>query len=311
MEGERTGSIHAPNPVLGDSFPVLVLDVHNGRSHPPRLGFKQMHWHEDVQFVIVNGGVIRVDCANDHFEASAGDGFFFNSGVPHRIMSDVESAYTSFVFPASLLSLVPGSEMAAFGVSPFVGPNARPVCAFGRSEAWHAEVLAALELARNLLVGGEASGKARYRACVSLLDAWSCYIDNVEERGVTRHVKVANERIKAFTSFIDQHYGGDISLEDIARAGDVSKAECARCFKEMLSTTPYAYLMDYRINRATELMRDGELTMTAIAREVGFGASSHFATAFKKALGMTPSSYREALREQGESAGMMSENCQG
>lgn len=306
MEGERKRSIYAPNPQQGDAFPVLVLDVRNGRSTPPRLGFKQMHWHDDVQFVVVGAGTVRVDCANSHFKAAAGDGFFFNSGVPHRIMSDVDSAYTSFVFPASLLGLVPGSEMAAFGVSPFVGPNARPVCAFDRSEEWHACALASLGAARGLLLGDAPSGTDRYRACVCLLDAWSCYIGNVEEWGVTRHVKVANERIKAFTSFIDERYGSDISLEDIARAGDVSKAECSRCFKEMLSTTPYSYLLDYRIDRATELMRDGELTMTAVAREVGFGTSSHFATAFKKALGMTPSAYQAALREGGGDSGRLS-----
>lgn len=308
MEDERHGSVYAPNPQQGDSFPVLVLDVRNGKSNPPRLGFKQMHWHDDVQFVVVGKGSVKVDCAEQHLVGVAGDGFFFNSGVPHRIMGDVESEYVSFVFPASLLSLVPGSEMAAFGVSPFVGPNAQPVVPFDGGEAWHTEVLEALGKARALLLGGAPSGRARYRACVHLIDAWSCYIENAEQRTVARRVKIANERVKAFTTFIDENYGREVSLEDIARAGDVSKAECLRCFKEMLSTTPYAYLLDYRINRATELMRENELTMTAIAREVGFGTSSHFATAFKKVLGMTPSAYLVALRESREAPDPTSES---
>lgn len=89
-----------------------------------------------------------------------------------------------------------------------------------------------------------------------------------------------------------------LSLEDIAKAENVSKAECARCFKRLIQTTPYAYLLSYRISKATELMHEGELNATVIARTVGFGSSSHFSTAFKKALGMTPKEYMNEVRKQ-------------
>ena len=297
-KNDRTTSMHAPNPNQEGSFPVLVLDVKNGVSVPPRLGFKKMHWHDDLQFIIVTQGVVSIDCAGRHFSCARGHGALFNSGVPHRIIGVAGTEYMSFIFPEKLLGFFVGSDMAAFGVAPFVGAHAQPTMHFDLSASWHQEVLDELVCARNILIGGQASGVERYRACAHLLTAWSVYIQNVEQRMPTKAELATDERMKAFTCFIDENYGRDISLEDIARAGNVSKAECARCFKKIIRMTPYAYLLSYRINKAAELMHEGELNATAIARIVGFGSSSHFSTAFKKALGMTPREYMDEVRRQ-------------
>lgn len=288
--------LHAPNPVGSESFPVLVLDVRDGVSTPPRLGFKQMHWHEDLQFIVVTGGKTKIDASGFHFECERGQGAFFNSGVPHRILSDREARYTSFVFPSKLLDFFPGSDMHAFGVAPFVGKHAQPVMHFSLEEPWHAQVLSNLKQARELLVGEEHSGSERYHGCVRLLNAWATYIANIQQVVPTKPEQAANERMKAFTLFVDQHFSEDITLDDIARAGAVSKAECARCFKRILNTTPYAYVLEYRISKSIDLMYEGNLNATAIAQRVGFGSSSHFSTAFKKSLGMSPREYMNAIR---------------
>lgn len=297
-ESAKTSSMHAPNPNQEEAFPLLVLDVRNGVSNPSRLGFKKMHWHDDLQFIVVTAGSAAIDCAGRHFNCAKGQGALFNSNVPHRIISDVGTEYMSFIFPEKLLGFFLGSEMMAFGVSPFVGAHAQPTMHFNLAAPWHLKVLDELDCARDLLINKEATGIERYRACAHLLSAWSIYILNVEQRIPTRAERAADERMKAFTLFIDGNYGRDISLEDIAKAGNVSKAECARCFKRLIQTTPYAYLLNYRISKATELMHEGELNATAIARTVGFGSSSHFSTAFKNALGMTPKEYMNEVRKQ-------------
>ena len=290
-------ALHAPNPREERAFPVLVLDVHGGVSTPPRLGFGVMHWHDDLQFMVVTRGSAAIDCAGQHFCCTDGQGAFFNSGVPHRVVAGDGAQYTGFVFPAKMLGFFPGSDMAAFGVGPFVGPHAQPTAHFNLSAPWHAEVIDQLRRARDILVGGEASGVERYRACTHLLGAWATYIANVEQHRPTRAQLDADERMKAFTGFIAENYGRGISLDDIARSGGVSKTECARCFKRLVQTTPCAYLMGYRIDKATELMREGELGIAAVARAVGFGSPSHFSTAFKKAMGMTPGEYLRQVRQ--------------
>ena len=226
-------SVHAPNPNQEEAFPLLVLDVRNGVNNPPRLGFKRMHWHSDLQFIVVSKGLANIDCAGRHFNCAKGCGAFFNSNVPHRIMSDAKTEYMSFIFPEKLLGFFQGSEMAAFGVSPFVGPHAQSTAHFDLAAPWHREVLNELVRARALLASKKATGVERYRACAHLLAAWSVYVLNVEQRIPTKAERATNERMKAFTLFIDANYNRDISLEDIAKAGNVSKAECARCFKKL------------------------------------------------------------------------------
>lgn len=295
-------ALHAANPVRGEGFPVLVLDVRNGVSNPPRLGFGKMHWHDDLQFIVVAQGVVFVDVAGVRIECGKGQGVLLNSRVPHRVLDGKENLRTSFVFPPKLLGFFSGSDMNAYGVSPYVGSRAQQFMHFDLSERWHIDVLDRLAQARELLVERTPSNVDRYCACAQLVQAWACYISNVVQTPPDRHILASNERIKAFVQFIEEHYADAISLDDIAGAGSVSKAECARCFKEMLQTTPYAYLLDFRISKAIELMRSGTMTATAIAGAAGFGSPSHFSTAFKKALGMTPSAYQAAIKSNKRNA---------
>ncbi|MDO4854143.1 MAG: AraC family transcriptional regulator [Coriobacteriia bacterium] len=301
-ESARYESMHAPNPKVEDPFPVLVLDVHDGVSTPPRLGFKRVHWHDDLQFLVVTQGCVTVDCAGEHFLCREGHGAFFNSGVPHRVVNMRGSAYMSFVFPDKLLRFFPGSDMAVFGVGPFVGAQAQATMHFDLSAPWHGELVEQLMLARDILACDGTSGIERYKACVHLLMAWSVYISNVKQSLPSRAERASDERMKAFMAFIEENYGRDISLEDIACAGNVSKAECARCFKRLVQTTPYAYLLNYRIYKAMELIRTTKLGAGAIATAVGFGSPSHFSTAFKKVSGVTPKEYMMLARAQVEGA---------
>lgn len=292
--------MHAPNPKMEEPFPVLVLDVHDGVSTPPRLGFKKIHWHDDLQFLLVTQGCVSIDCAGEHFLCQKGSAAFFNSGIPHRVVNMEGSACTSFIFPEKLLRFFPGSDMAAFGVASFVGPQARPTMYFDLSTPWHAALIEQLMYAREILVARKPSGTDRYKACAHLLMAWSLYISNVEQRVPTRAERANDDRMKAFMAFIEDNYECDISLEDIARAGNVSKAECARCFKRLVQTTPYAYLLSFRIYKSMELMQQTELSIGAIATAVGFGSPSHFSTAFKKASGLTPKEYMRQVHAHAE-----------
>lgn len=215
--------------------------------------------------------------------------------VPMESSKDLR---TSFVFPPKPLGFFSGSDMFAYGVSPYVGPNAQQFMYFDLSERWHVDVLDCLTRASELLRGDNPSYVHRYRACAQLVEAWAHYIGNVVQTPPDHHALVLNERIKAFVQFIEAHYAESITLDDIADAGNVSKAECARCFKEMLQTTPYVYLHSYRISQAIDLMRENAMKATAIAQATGFGSPSHFSTAFKKALGMTPSAYQAAIKQQ-------------
>jgi len=76
-----------------------------------------------------------------------------------------------------------------------------------------------------------------------------------------------------------------------AKAG-VSRAALARRFTELVGEPPMAYLTGWRLALAADLLRDGEQTIAAIARRVGYGSAFALSSAFKRVYGVSPQEHR-------------------
>ena len=89
---------------------------------------------------------------------------------------------------------------------------------------------------------------------------------------------------------------------ELARLVGLSPTALKSCFKGVYGMPPYTYLRTYRMERASEMLRQGELPVSDIAATVGYGSPSKFTAAFKALMGATPSAYRRARREEGNAA---------
>ena len=78
------------------------------------------------------------------------------------------------------------------------------------------------------------------------------------------------------------------SLLELAKQVGVSDRTLRRGFKELYGTTVIGYLKQQRMERARQLLYEGEWTVTEVARTVGYGHLGHFAAAFKHQFGITP-----------------------
>ena len=107
------------------------------------------------------------------------------------------------------------------------------------------------------------------------------------------------ERVQVMLVYIHTYYADDLSLKDIADAGTMSIAQCNRCFNKMLNVTPYEYLIQYRLQKATNLLKDATLNVTEISEIVGFNNVTHFIQVFKKVYGISPKKYR-MMEDQNE-----------
>lgn len=101
------------------------------------------------------------------------------------------------------------------------------------------------------------------------------------------------ETFKTMMIFIQEHYMEKISLEDIAKAGNVGKTLCAKLFKKYVSKTPGEYLIFYRIQKSIELLTDTNMSTTEISYAAGFSSASHYTRTFRKLMGCTPLKYRK------------------
>lgn len=92
--------------------------------------------------------------------------------------------------------------------------------------------------------------------------------------------------------FIDRHLGEDLSLEVIATQANTSVCGLKRLFQRHHATSPHQYLLACRISKASRMLAETELPISEVALATGFSSQSHFATAFKKKVGLSPKAYR-------------------
>jgi AraC-like DNA-binding protein len=101
---------------------------------------------------------------------------------------------------------------------------------------------------------------------------------------------------------IDRAYGEPLDVPALARAAFASDAHFIRSFRRAFGETPHRYLTRRRVERAKELLRGTDATVTEISLQVGFRSLGSFSTAFRSLTGEAPSRYRAAWRERGAPA---------
>lgn len=94
-------------------------------------------------------------------------------------------------------------------------------------------------------------------------------------------------------TFIRSHYSEPISIDDMLQDIPISKYHFIRSFKRITGSTPYHYLMNYRITAAKNLLRSTDKPVAEIAENCGFSDTSNFITHFRKYTGQNPLQYRK------------------
>ncbi|MBF6218625.1 helix-turn-helix transcriptional regulator [Nocardia gipuzkoensis] len=90
----------------------------------------------------------------------------------------------------------------------------------------------------------------------------------------------------------DRHYADPLNLDELAAAAGVSKYHFLRAFAAVYGLTPAAYLAERRIERAQDLLRATNLTVTEVCMLVGYSSLGSFSSKFRQLVGVTPSQYQ-------------------
>jgi AraC-like DNA-binding protein len=100
------------------------------------------------------------------------------------------------------------------------------------------------------------------------------------------------DHIVAAMAHIEQSAAAEVRLSELAALAGLSPFHFLRLFKRETGITPHRFLVQTRIRRAVQLLRETSRPVTAIAFEVGFGDLSNFINAFRREVGVSPRSYR-------------------
>ncbi|WMJ89701.1 helix-turn-helix domain-containing protein [Anaerocolumna sp. MB42-C2] len=107
----------------------------------------------------------------------------------------------------------------------------------------------------------------------------------------TKESGKSSELIEQAIEYFHKEYRNELSIEKYARSCNISCCWFIRSFKKHTGTTPGQYLLDIRINKAKELLKNGTFNISETAEFVGFDNPLYFSRIFKKNVGISPSEY--------------------
>jgi AraC-like DNA-binding protein len=105
-------------------------------------------------------------------------------------------------------------------------------------------------------------------------------------------------RIQQAIEFIKSNFNNKISLKDIAKEVAVSERRLLQLFQSEFRKSPITYLIEYRIQKAIEMLKDPLKSIEEIAETTGFTDAKNMRRMFKKYVKQPPSSFRPQIQEE-------------
>ncbi|AWM17741.1 AraC family transcriptional regulator [Bacillus inaquosorum] len=253
-------------------------------------GYIPLHWHDEIQFVLIRKGEAVFQINEEKIVVPEGDGLFINSGCLHMAEEKDGSDCTYIclnVSPHFVLS----QELFSSYVQPYIFSTNLSYLFLDRNQHWAKNILKAVKTINQLVQQKKSLYEIDITMQLTLM--WKNLIFNGFQLEYDQSEMIKSHRMKQMLNWIHLHYAEKITLEDIAKAGQLSRSECCRYFKRMLNKTPLRYVLDYRIQKSLLLLQHPETNVTEVSYQVGFNSTSYFISKFQQAMNMTPFSYKK------------------
>jgi len=256
-----------------------------------RRGLPAMHWHDDVEFLLILSGGDDYTVNGEKIPLTAGEGIFVNARQMHYGTPTENSRALCVRLNPRVLCMSPYFETTY--VLPVTENTNMPYVKLSPDTEWQ----------KNLMNGL----REMYRTCESpsaplhihglFCFVWSLLSDNMPDCSRTDRSSDDLTAIETMIEFIESNYARKLTLAQIAEAGHVCESKCCRLFNRYVHKTPNAYLVQYRLGKAAELLVSTDDSVTEIAFACGFSGASYFTELFRKSFGSTPKEYRETNRK--------------
>ncbi|MDP4085311.1 MAG: AraC family transcriptional regulator [Bacillota bacterium] len=253
-------------------------------------GYIPLHWHDEIQFVLIVKGEAVFHINEEKHVVREGEGLFINSGCLHMAKDKKDSGCVYIclnVSPHFVLS----QELYQTYVNPYIQATNLPYLHLDSKEIWAKNILNAIVKINQLIHQKPPYYEIDINLQLTLI--WKNLIINGFQLEYEQIEMLKNHRIKQMLNWIHTHYAEKIRLDDIARAGQLSRSECCRYFKRILKKTPLNYVTDYRIQKSLVLLQQSESNVTDVAYQIGFNSTSYFIDQFKKSMNLTPNAYKK------------------
>ena len=252
------------------------------------------HWHDDIEWIYMISGKMCYYINGKRVLLNEKDSLMVNARQMHYGYSykEQDCRFLCILFHPSLL----GGNKALLQkyVTPVIENADCEYLHFSSKQARGQEIAEYLEQIRCLKEG--AANAYEMQAIAVIFQLWSSLLqcgefvirDSKSDRNGELEIQ------KNMVSFIYQHYAEQISLNDIAASGNVSRSKCCLIFKHYLQQSPVDFLNTLRLKTSCSLLRNTDKSITEIAFSCGFNHLSYFSKLFIRSFGCTPREYRNS-----------------
>ena len=103
-------------------------------------------------------------------------------------------------------------------------------------------------------------------------------------------------RLQRVVDHMQVHLDEHLPLSSLVNMSGLSPSQFARAFRATMGKPPHGYLLSLRLERARALLEQTDLPVVEVGMRCGFTQPAHFATMFKKVVGLSPREWRAARR---------------
>ena len=280
----RLGADRKQNDLLG--MPDYPCEVFYTDLASHSTGYMPEHWHNELEYGFVVRGKLLLTCNGTEYIVEENQFYFVNTNVLHSMRAtDAPASFYSIVFRESFFGLP--EQIKKKYILPVMNNANFPVF-FSKEPELLQRIRDAIQCYE------EKEAKFDFYFHQYICSIWMLLYD--KQLPFASEEEKMERRIREMLQFISSNYHENIGVEDIADFAGVSKRECFRCFKRQLNSSPNIYLLQFRMNRAAEMILMTDQKMNEIATMCGFSSATYFSTKFKEIYGMSPKAYREENR---------------
>ena len=115
----------------------------------------------------------------------------------------------------------------------------------------------------------------------------------------SRNLPIPEWKVRDFKEYVARHYGEqNLSVQKVAASLSISASYLSKLVKRYLDRSVVDYLIDYRMERAKELLATSDLMTYEIAEATGYPDARYFSSTFRRHIGVTPTEFRAELRRK-------------
>jgi len=161
------------------------------------------------------------------------------------------------------------------------------------TEKWGLEVNR--ETLRKAYFAGKVVSPKQHESAIKLLTIFAQHLAILSNQVFIQQENAEPPVIKRAREFIHEHQAEELSLNQVAKAVNMSTFYFCKMFKKIAGINFTDYVARVRIEKSKNLLLNPNLRVSEIAFEVGFQSLTHFNRVFKKLLGQSPTDYRSQL----------------